>query len=315
MCNFDRILVFVLIGVSLFFIDACAQESGGRRTEFFSDRYDNFPYDLKNPDQKFNLNSHLNEISALTYYRKNRLLCVNDEKGVIFQYNLKKREISHKYKFSKAGDYEGVELVGDTVFVLRSDGKIYSFKNWKSNDQELDVFKTVLRSPNDCEGLGYDASSNSLLVACKGRAGIDKRYRGKRTVYGFSLQSHSLDTVPRYIVDLEVLKQIFNLSDYARFSLKMLETVAPSKGDVSFQPSAVAIHPQTGNIYLLASVGKLLLILNPNGDIMAALKLDRHLFRQPEGICFAPDGTLFISNEGRGGKATILKFENRNLNR
>jgi hypothetical protein len=40
-------------------------------------------------------------------------------------------------------------------------------------------------------------------------------------------------------------------------------------------------------------------------------EFDKKLFRQPEGICFKPNGDLFISNEGDGGKAKILKFKYR----
>ncbi len=38
-------------------------------------------------------------------------------------------------------------------------------------------------------------------------------------------------------------------------------------------------------------------------------QLDKKTFRQPEGICFDPEGNLFISNEGQGGKANILIFK------
>ena len=37
-------------------------------------------------------------------------------------------------------------------------------------------------------------------------------------------------------------------------------------------------------------------------------ELDEKLFRQPEGICFSPEGDMYISNEGQGGKGYILKF-------
>ena len=38
-------------------------------------------------------------------------------------------------------------------------------------------------------------------------------------------------------------------------------------------------------------------------------KLDPALYNQPEGMTFAPNGDLYISNEGGEGIATILKFK------
>jgi uncharacterized protein YjiK len=40
-------------------------------------------------------------------------------------------------------------------------------------------------------------------------------------------------------------------------------------------------------------------------------KLDKELLPQPEGICFSPDGIMFISSEGKGGKGRILVFQPR----
>ena len=53
--------------------------------------------------------------------------------------------------------------------------------------------------------------------------------------------------------------------------------------------------------------------MNQEGTLEAIWQLPEDLFPQPEGIAFLPDGDLFISNEGRGGKANILRF-NYNAN-
>jgi len=61
-------------------------------------------------------------------------------------------------------------------------------------------------------------------------------------------------------------------------------------------------------MYLLAAEGARLLVLDRMGIIRTVARLDPKTFRQPEGICFAPDGTLFIASEGKDGKGYILKF-------
>jgi hypothetical protein len=76
----------------------------------------------------------------------------------------------------------------------------------------------------------------------------------------------------------------------------------------SFKPSGIAVHPLDGEIYIISSVGKLLIILNREGKVQDVKELDPAIFRQPEGICFSPAGDMFISNEGQGGKGYILKF-------
>ena len=52
----------------------------------------------------------------------------------------------------------------------------------------------------------------------------------------------------------------------------------------------------------------MLLVINRSGEIITSVKLPKKLFKQPEGICFNPEGDLFISNEKKGKRANILQF-------
>jgi DNA-binding beta-propeller fold protein YncE len=99
-----------------------------------------------------------------------------------------------------------------------------------------------------------------------------------------------------------------------RLGVELLAYIDESKGDVSFQPSGIAVHPVTGNIYIIAAVGNLVLIYSRSGDILAMIKIESKYHKQPEGICFEPDGTLYIANEGDDDKGTILQFKMKTKN-
>ena len=49
--------------------------------------------------------------------------------------------------------------------------------------------------------------------------------------------------------------------------------------------------------------------MNLKGVIINIVELDKRIFNQPEGICFSENGDMFISNEGKNGKANILRFK------
>ena len=66
--------------------------------------------------------------------------------------------------------------------------------------------------------------------------------------------------------------------------------------------------PKNRNIYVITSVGKILVVLNKRGKLLYAELLDSKDFPQPEGIAFAPDGRLFLASEGRGGKGRLMVF-------
>lgn len=303
-----KVNLLILLAFSVAFI-ACSKNKKNKTECFLSENYSNFPYSLSSPSITFVLDEDLREISGLSFQKGNKLLCINDEQGSIFQYDILKNEVIKKVKFGKSGDYEGIEIVGEDVFVLRSDGKLYQILDFENSSSETIKIKTGLNAKNNTEGLAYDSSTQSLLIACKANPGDDPNLDGKRAIYSYSIREHRLDEFPVLLIDQDMLSDILNLDGYTRFSYKILNSLQSSQGGFTFQPSGIAVHPITQNIYVIGSVGKLLLVFDTKGELLAVNKLKRKIFPQPEGICFAPDGTLFISTEGKGGMGKIYQFD------
>ena len=269
-----------------------------------------FQYDLDNPDERYVLPGSLTEISGLAYYKENKILCVQDEKAIIYVYNLDKKEIESEYDFGKDGDYEGITLSGQTAYVIRSDGNIFEVESFDEKDRKVKEYKTLLSAKNDAEGLTYDKLSNSLFIACKGSPSVEKEkpYEGYKAIYQFDLEKMILDKEPNFLVDLNRLDSYKNDDLFKEFSLRIAKKLQLIESGTSFQPSGLAIHPIHDEIYLLSNTGKMLIILDRQGRVMDVQDLNIKISRQPEGICFSPSGDLFISNEGDGGKGYILKF-------
>jgi DNA-binding beta-propeller fold protein YncE len=157
------------------------------------------------------------------------------------------------------------------------------------------------------EGLAFDAAANRLMLACKGKAGKDDRFKRKRAVFAFDLETEKLADEPVFLIDRDEIQRWAD-SGKGGLTEKLAEFFEPSLADDAFAPSGIAIHPLTKEIFIVSSVGKIVVVLNPTGDIVHLEPLDPELHRQPEGICFDRDGTLFIANEGKGGTAKIFRF-------
>jgi len=268
-------------------------------------------YDLENPDARYKMPDYLEEISGLSYYGKGKLACIQDEKANIYVWNLEKGRIIDKYKFGKDADYEDIVVVNKTAYILRNNGNIYRISDFKKKDRKVETYKTPLQEKNNTEGLAYDPLSNSLLVACKGSPSIDEAnsYEGYKAIYKFDLEEEELITRPSFLIDVECLDSYIDQSAFTRFSVRIAKKLHIIDSESSFEPSGLAIHPISGNIYIISSVGKLLIILNRKGEILDVKELDPKELRQPEGICFSPNGDMFISSEGHGEKGYILEFE------
>ena len=295
----------------LFYSVALPQESNGEKL-FERDGYI-FPYQLNNPDKTWKLPKELVEISGLSYLEKHRLACIQDEKGNIYIFNTKNEEIEKQIGFGEKGDYEGIEVVGNDAWVLKSNGTLYQIMDFpKDNNPKVHKYKTALSGRNNCEGLGYDSAGHNLLIACKGYPFTKNNERPDageyKAIFRFDLKTRQLHEAPVLLIALDSMKQYKNYNSMTSLGIELLAFFDATEGDVSFQPSGIAVHPQTGNIYVLASVGKVLAVFSGDGRMLALIHLKSKIHEQPEGICFSPGGTLYISNEGDDGKGMILRF-------
>jgi len=148
---------------------------------------------------------------------------------------------------------------------------------------KYETFKTSLSSKYNVEGLSYDKVRNALLLVCKGYAG--KKMKNYKAVYAFSLNTYKMAEQPAYLIDLDTLKNNFNIKN--------------------FSPSGMDINPVTGNLFILSSNEKAIIELSAKGEILSAVKLNSKYHRQPEGISFLSDLSLLISDEAKGEKAKV----------
>lgn len=234
-------------------------------------------YDLAKPSKFVKLPSELNEISGLQYYNNRHMMAVQDEEAILFKIKTATGTIVQRKKFGNKGDYEGVTQVGKTYYVLRSDGTLFEIC-----DKEIIKKHEFKHNKHmDFEGVCFDKTKNRLLVACK--ENLHKGSKKEVFIYSFNLEKKDYKKKPFLKIDKKKVHK-------------------------NFKPSAIAIHPN-GNIYVLSSFSKTLLVLNSKGKKIEQTQLSEYIFHQPEGIAFDKDGTLYISNEKHDTYPTLLKFE------
>jgi uncharacterized protein YjiK len=184
-------------------------------------------------------------------------------------------------------DIEDVALVKNTVYALWSHGVLYKIKDWQG-EPDTKKLETPLSKENNTEGLCYDPVSHDLLIACKNESDVSDQKKSTRSVFEFDLKADSLISEPFMLI---------RKKDFKKVADEKLE----------FFPSAIAVHPITHDVYILSTrETKCMAVYGYKGELKSFQIIDKDLLLQPEGICFAPDGTLFISSEGKHGIPPIL---------
>lgn len=277
---------------------------------FPSSPQQDLPYRLDAPDVRFELPEELDEISGLTVLDDTHLGAIQDEEGILFILDLQTSEVLRRIQFAGDNDYEGVEVVGRTVYVLKSNGTLYRIEDWRRDDPDVKKFATWLKPKHDTEGLGYDPATGLLYVACKEYPGSG--FKQARAIYTFDPATEEMATTPSIVMDTRAFAEYYAEATgedvLDRFIRRVFAPIADLSG---FKPSALAMHPITGEWYILSSEREALVRLSSRGNIMATYVLPKALYAQPEGIAFLPNGDMFISNERGRGPANLLRFRYR----
>ncbi len=240
------------------------------------------------------LPKELKEVSGLTWGGEQIIFMHNDEKGIVYKFDINKKKIIKKYELGEKHirkDFEDIAAINDSIYLISSHGILYKF-SLEDGHKEIPFRKinTGLDKKNNVEGLCYDPGANAFLLACKGFSG--KGYKGYRAVYEFSLKNDKVKSKPRFLISLEQLKDEYGIKGFA--------------------PSGIALQKESGHFFLISAAPEVLIELDPNGNLVNAIKFNDKIHKQPEGITFLSDGSLVISDEGKDhkGKITIIKYNN-----
>lgn len=244
--------------------------------------------------RKWDLPLDLNEVSGIRWISEDKIACVQDEDGTIFIYNINTNLVEKKIDFGKSGDYEALTTTDSSAYVMESSGIIFEIENYLSSNFQTKEYQTPFSGKNNMESLTADTLKNRLLYTVKDKDPNSDVYKG---IYAFDLTTKKTKSLP--ILKIPLNDPIFKSGD----------TDDDVEASSNFYPSDIAIHPTTGNLYILEGKNPQLLILDSLGKPIKLHKLYKESFPQPEGITFAPDGRIYISNEGKNGSANILEVE------
>lgn len=97
-----------------------------------------FVYDLTQPAETYVLPKELKEISGWLLTQKTNF-CACKTKTVKCLCMIWRNKKLRKVIVSAPGDYEGIEKIGDEIYVLRSDGALFNFKLGNKETREIET--------------------------------------------------------------------------------------------------------------------------------------------------------------------------------
>lgn len=252
-------------------------------------------YDFsRDPEGRTELPGKLTEISGLAVSEDGRMFAHGDERATISEVNASSRGIVKSFALGDRvirGDFEGLAVANGRFYMVTSDGGVYEAAEGKDGERvPFELHTTGLGAECEIEGLGYDPSSRTLLLACKECR--KEALCNSITVFRWSVVTKTLARTATLRVPFAALH---------------------SAGLNSFNPSGIERDPQTGNYLLIAAKQRAIIEITPAGKLVASAKLAKRWHRQSEGIAVLPDLTLAIGDEGvkKQGRGSLTLYASR----
>ena len=231
---------------------------------------------------------NLDELSGIVLTHDGRLLAHGDEKAQVSEIDYRRGVVTKQFVVGHPtvkADLEAITVAKGLVYLLASNGTLYEFHEG-ANGERVDYTTHDTRLGKECEfeGLAFDSTLNSLLLACK-HVGT-KHLKDDMVIYRWKLDQ-SGNRLSRLTVPLK--------------------DVAPPIGEKHFHPSDITIDPFTGDYVLISGIEKAIVEITPDGHVVFARKLPPG-HDQPESVAITKDSILIIGDEAKQRPAILTLY-------
>ena len=230
----------------------------------------------------------LREISGLALTARGTVLTHDDNIGRVYEIDPRTGIMLKGFSLEGGvrGDFEAITIAGDDVYLLRSNGKIYKFKEGGDAEQvPYSIYDTGLGEECEFESMAYEADSSRLVLACK--KFLRKNGPKALRIYRLPLPLGDRSTITALNVPIH-------------------DVIGSNKWK-NFHPSDLNIDPFTKNYVIVASKEKGLIVVTPDGEVLRSEPLPGD-HRQPEGVAVTPDRILLVSDEANVKPAAITLY-------
>jgi len=244
----------------------------------------------------YNLPSELTEVSGLAVAGPDSVFTHDDEFAIIYEFRLSDGHILRTFALGQPtieGDFEGIATAGEQVFLVTSDGLIYSARPGKNGKRvPYRVYDSGVGPRCEVEGLSQAPTAGDLLLLCKRLRNDPDDTRLE--IFRWHIGAERAEPRPFLSLPFDGL-----IDEHER---------------AEFRPSGIEWDPARRHLVIVSARNRLVLYLDPSGGLIERKRLSGDRHPKTEGIAIMPDGRMVLADEGsrtREGRLTAYKMKSK----
>ncbi len=275
-------------------------------------------FEFGNPASIATLPKALREISGIVALDDERVACVQDEKGNLYEARVRDGELLGKRALLPDGDYEAIARLDERWHFARSDGALLVVREVDGAPPQVE--EHALRLPQkNLEALAVDPATEErgarLLLAGKEPPEGDKEERDLRYIFAFDPKRGELGDEPVWTLSRKGIRarvaqwmQEQQQADDKTRTGATADVKAAAKPKLLLHVSEITVEPSTRHLWVLSGPDRALFAVDRQGALRAFVHFDESLLPQPEALAFLPCGDLVVASEGKDGLGVLARF-------
>ena len=283
---------FVLAALS--FVAAKSLEEVGVERYYFQ-KATNFQkedgyFDLEHPSTVSSFPMGVSSFSDVTMLDSTHLVGIEPINGNVVLIDLLSNSISSQLSLGSDYRFVDVSRMDSTLILFDSDSKVhfllppYDSTSFISTNETKENFNTT--------GICIHPSTKRLFLLGEAQEIEDGQFSS--FLYSFNLNKKQFKEEPLFEIN-SIDVETFALNNNLPLPRHKVTFAGDTIEGLDFNPTAIAVHPKTNEIYVLSSTDRSLVVYNQFGQVVNFTTLDAHLFSKPTGMTFQDNGDLLIT--------------------
>ena len=246
---------------------------------------------LAQSDQISLLPMGIESFSDIAFLDSTILICLQEDKSSLVLFDLSSNQVSTPITINLPNKIIDFSRIDSTIILLDDQVQVH-FLLPPYDSSSLVTENDILGNWKSAATCIHE-STKRMFILTQNNLEIDNPI--SNSIYTYTISKRKLNEKALFDISISDL-EMFAIENNIATPQNKFTDLSDSLSQLIFNPTAMAIHPKTNEIYILSSENRSIVVFNQFGEVQNLIFLDEKLVSNPKAMTFHPSGDLLISN-------------------
>jgi hypothetical protein len=248
-------------------------------------------FNLAQSDQISLLPMGIESFSDIAFLDSTILICLQEDKSSLVLFDLYSNQVSTPININFPNKIIDFSRIDSTIILLDDQVQVhfllppYDSSSLLTENDILGDWKSAATCIHE--------STKRMFILTQNNFDVDNPV--SNSIYTYTISKRKLNEKALFDISISDI-EMFAIENNIATPQNKFTDLSDSLSQLIFNPSAMAIHPKTNEIYILSSENRSIVVFNQFGEVQDLFFLDEKLVSNPKAMTFHPSGDLLISN-------------------